>query len=183
MTPPAKPPIEETPPAPSVKPKRPRWQSWLIEASIIIVIIVAIRAWQHQDIASGQAPLLSGTSVALTPIALSDFKGQPVLIHFFAPWCPVCSAMHGNIDTISAHYLVILVASNTEPEDLSKWLSKHPDDNLQRLLLDRDGTWLNAFGSKALPTDVIVDANGTISSTELGYTSTLGLWIRLWLAQ
>jgi thiol-disulfide isomerase/thioredoxin len=162
---------------------RPRWQRWAIEAGIILLIIMVIRSWQHQDMASGPAPLLAGSSVAQTPIQLSEFKGQAVLIHFFAPWCPVCTAMHGNIDTISQHYPVILVASSTEPEDLSKWLSKHPEDNLQRMLLDRDGVWLNAFGSKALPTDVFIDKEGNISSTELGYTSTLGLWIRLWLLE
>ena len=165
------------------KPKRPRWQRWAIEAGIILLIILVIRSWQHQDIVSGQAPLLAGNSVAQTPLNLADFKGQPVLIHFFAPWCPVCTAMHGNIDTISAYYPVILVASSTEPEDLSKWLTKHPDDNLQRMLLDRDGVWLNAFGSKALPTDVFIDKDGQISSVELGYTSTIGLWFRLWLRE
>lgn len=166
---------------PPSKQPRPRWQRWLLEAGVVLLIIIAIRSWQHQDLANGQAPLLAGVSVAQTPLALSDFKGQPVLIHFFAPWCPVCSAMHSNIETISEHYPVILVASSTEPEDLSKWLSRHPEDNSQRMLLDRDGQWLSAFGSKALPTDVFIDKHGNISSTELGYTSTLGLWFRLWV--
>jgi thiol-disulfide isomerase/thioredoxin len=165
----------------TVKKTRPRWQRWAIEAGAIILIIIAIRSWQHQDIASGQAPLLTGNSIAQTPLKLSDFKGQPVLIHFFAPWCPVCNVMRDNIDRISQSYAVILVASSTEPEDLSKWLSSHPETNLQRLMLDRDGIWLAAFGSKALPTDVFIDQYGNISSTELGYTSTLGLWFRLWL--
>jgi thiol-disulfide isomerase/thioredoxin len=173
----------EKPETTTVKKPRPRWQRWTIEAGVIVLIIIAIRSWQHQDLTSGTAPLLAGTSVAQTPLQLSQFKGQAVLIHFFAPWCPVCTAMHGNIETISAYYPVILVASSTEPEDLSKWLGKHPDTNLQRLLLDRDGQWLSVFGSKALPTDIVVDAQGNIASTELGYTSTLGIWIRLWLAQ
>jgi thiol-disulfide isomerase/thioredoxin len=173
----------EMPETTTTKKPRPRWSRWAIEIALVLVIIIAIRAWQHQELMTGQAPLLAGTSVAETPLKLSDFKGQPVLIHFFAPWCPVCHAMHGNIDTISSYYPVILVASSTEPEDLSKWLTKHPDDNIQRMLLDRDGQWLAAFGSKALPTDVFIDAQGNISSTELGYTSTIGLWFRLWMNQ
>jgi thiol-disulfide isomerase/thioredoxin len=174
--------MRKTEPVETVNQKpRPRWLRWLIEAGIIVLIIIAIRAWQHQSLAIGEAPLLAGTTVAQTQLKLSDFKGQPVLIHFFAPWCPVCHAMHGNVETISDDYPVILVASNTEPEDLSKWLREHPEDNIQRMLLDRDGQWLAAFGSKALPTDVFIDAQGNISSTELGYTSTIGLWVRLWM--
>jgi thiol-disulfide isomerase/thioredoxin len=171
-------PIEATEP----KKARPRWQRWGIDALIVLIVIMGIRTWQHQGITTGAAPALAGISVAQTPLALSDFAGQPVLIHFFAPWCPVCRLMHDNIVTISKHYPVILIASSSEPKELSQWLSEHPEDNIQQLLLDPDGKWLAAFGSKALPTDVIINAQGNISSTELGYTSTLGLWIRLLLA-
>jgi hypothetical protein len=49
------------------------------------------------------------------------------------------------------------------------------------MMNDPDGQWLAAFGAKALPTSVFINSEGKISTTELGYISTIGLWLRfLW---
>jgi thiol-disulfide isomerase/thioredoxin len=164
--------------APSTQPTSARWKGWLRDAVIILVIILAVRAWQHQDVVTGEPPALAGISLTGQPIALSDFAGQPLLIHFFAPWCPVCVFNHDNITHISKHYPVLMIVVQTEPDELEQWLNDHPEDNPALMMNDPDGRWLAAFGAKALPTSVFINANGKISTTELGYISTIGLWFR-----
>lgn len=159
-----------------------RWKGWLRDAIIILFILLAIRAWQHQDVVTGEPPALAGVSLTGQSIALSDFTGQPLLIHFFAPWCPICVANHDNITHIAKHYPVLMVVVQTESDELAQWLKDHPEDHPAQMMNDADGKWLAAFGSKALPTSVFIDANGMMSTTELGYISRIGLWLRfLWM--
>lgn len=166
---------------PATQPTSSRWKGWLRDAVIILVIILAVRAWQHQDVVTGEPPALAGVSLTGQPIALSDFAGQPLLIHFFAPWCPVCVANHGNITHIAEHYPVLMIVVQTEADELAQWLADHPEDNPALMMNDPDGKWLAAFGAKALPTSVFINSEGKISTTELGYISTIGLWLRfLW---
>jgi thiol-disulfide isomerase/thioredoxin len=165
-------------PTPSNK---PRWKGWLRDGLIILLIILAVRAWQHQDVVKGEPPALAGVSLAGQPIALSDFSGQPLLIHFFAPWCPICVINHSDITHIAQHYPVIMVVVQTEDAELSQWLHDHPEDNPAMMLNDSNGQWLAAFGAKALPTSVFINAQGQISTTELGYISRIGLWLRFLL--
>jgi thiol-disulfide isomerase/thioredoxin len=163
---------------------RPRWQRWTVEGIFLLGIILLIRAWQHQDLATGQAPPLVGVSVTpQPPIVLEQYRGKPVLIHFFAPWCPICRVMHDNIQTTAQHYPVIMVAVQTDNEALTQWLIEHPDDQQRPILSDPEGYWFLAFGGKALPLDVMVNDRGEIAVTEVGYTSTLGLLARLWLIE
>ena len=161
------------------KPASARWKGWLRDGLIILAIILAVRAWQHQDVISGEPPALAGMSLSGQPIALSDFAGQPLLIHFFAPWCPICVANHDNITYIAQHYPVLMVVVQTESEELAQWIADHPEDNPALMLNDPEGKWLAAFGAKALPTSVFINTQGAISTTELGYISRLGLWLRL----
>lgn len=166
---------------PATQPTSLRWTGWLRDAVIMLVIILAIRAWQHQDVITGTPPALAGVSLIGQPIALSDFAGQPLLIHFFAPWCPVCVVNHSNITHIAEHYPVLMIVVQTEADELAQWLADHPEDNPALMINDPDGQWLAAFGAKALPTSVFVNSEGKISTTELGYISTIGLWLRfLW---
>lgn len=159
-----------------------RWKGWLRDGIIILIIIVAVRVWQHQDVITGEPPVVAGISLAGQPIALTNFKGQPLIIHFFAPWCPICVVNHSNITHIAKHYPVIMIVVQTEPAELTQWLADHPEDNPAMMIEDPNGTWLAAFGAKALPTSVFITAEGKISTTELGYISTIGLWIRFWLS-
>lgn len=164
------------------KPASARWKGWLRDGLIILAIILAVRAWQHQDVISGEPPALAGMSLSGQPIALSDFADQPLLIHFFAPWCPICVANHDNITHIAQHYPVLMVVVQTEADELAQWLKDHPEDNPALMINDPEGQWLHAFGAKALPTSVFIDADGKIATTELGYISRLGLWLRfVWL--
>jgi len=38
------------------------------------------------------------------PIALSDFKGQPVILHFWATWCPFCKKLQPKLVELQQKY-------------------------------------------------------------------------------
>lgn len=51
-----------------------------------------------------QAPEFSLPTESGEQIALHDFKGKPVVIHFWATWCPYCKKLQPTLDNLSKKY-------------------------------------------------------------------------------
>ncbi len=103
---------------------------------------------------------------------------KPLLIHFWATWCPTCKLEASNINFLSKHYQVITIAvkSGTDTE-IKKYLNEH--DYTYKVVNDEDGTLSAKFQISGFPTTFIYDKNKKLLFKEVGYSSTLGLWLRL----
>ena len=103
---------------------------------------------------------------------------KPLLIHFWATWCPTCKLEASNINFLSKHYQVITIAvkSGTDAE-IKKYLNAH--DYTYKVVNDKDGTLSAKFQISGFPTSFIYDKNKKLLFKEVGYSSTLGLWLRL----
>jgi thiol-disulfide isomerase/thioredoxin len=151
------------------------------EALVVLLLILGIRAWQQSGIASGPAPALAGVQLDGKPVALAAFAGRPVLVHFWATWCPICSAEQGSIDALARDTPVITVAMQSGERDavvqhMRKEALSFP------VLNDPDGVIAAQWGVRAVPASFIVDGAGQIRFVEVGYTTGIGLRLRLWLA-
>ncbi|MFZ3018451.1 MAG: protein disulfide oxidoreductase [Gallionella sp.] len=157
-----------------------RWRRRAIEALILIVVIVGIRAWQQRDVVSGAAPSLAGTLLDGTDYKLPHHR--PVLVHFWATWCPVCSAEQGSIQSIAQgdYEVVTVVMQSGSPADVARHMAEQRLDF--PVLNDADGRISAAWGVHAVPASFIVDRDGQIRFVEIGYTTEIGLRLRLWLA-
>jgi len=164
----------------AVSARAARWRRRAIEALILVVVIVGIRAWQQRDVVSGSAPSLAGKLLDGSACVLPDRR--PVLVHFWATWCPVCSAEQGSIQSIAqGDYAVVTVAMQSgSPADVAKHLAEQRLDF--PVLNDPDGRVSAAWGVHAVPASFIVDRDGRIRFVEIGYTTEIGLRLRLWLA-
>ncbi|RLA59659.1 MAG: protein disulfide oxidoreductase [Epsilonproteobacteria bacterium] len=105
-------------------------------------------------------------------------RGKPLLIHFWATWCPSCKLEASNIETVSQHYNVLTIAVNSgSTSELRQYMQDH--DLHFKVINDTHGIWAKQFKVQAFPTSFIYDAKGKLGFTEVGYTSTLGLIARL----
>ncbi len=148
---------------------------------MVLALILGIRAWQQSGIASGSAPALAGVLLDGKPVALTAFAGRPVLVHFWASWCPICSAEQGSIDALARDTPVITVAMQSGGRDavvqhMRKEALSFP------VLNDPDGLIAAQWGVRAVPASFVVDGTGQIRFVEVGYTTGIGLRLRLWLA-
>lgn len=149
---------------------------------MFVVIILAFRAWQTRDAPDGPAPELSGRSVDGAELALARPPGEPVLVHFWATWCGVCRAEQGTIDALAADHRVITVASQSGGADQVGGYLR--DEGLAfPVVLDPRGELAQRWGVRAFPTSFVIAPDGTVRSVEVGYTTSLGLRARLWLAR
>jgi thiol-disulfide isomerase/thioredoxin len=151
------------------------------EALVLLLLILGIRAWQQSGTASGPAPALAGELLDGKPVALAAFAGQPVLVHFWATWCPICRVEQGSIDALARDVPVITVAMQSgSREEVVQFLRKEALSF--PVLNDPDGVLAAQWGVRAVPASFIVDGAGQIRFVEIGYTTGVGLRLRLWLA-
>ncbi len=160
------------------------WRKWSrrgIEVLVILALFFALRVWQQRDIVTGPAPRLEGILLDGQPFSLAALRGKPVLVHFWATWCAICALEEKSIDALAKHYSVITVAmqSGSDFEVTSHLREK---GLAFPVLNDPDGSHANDWGVSAVPASFVIDASGRIRFTEVGFTSGIGLRIRLWVA-
>jgi len=153
----------------------------LLELVLLMVLVVAFEAYLTRDAVSGQAPPLSGTTVSGKSFSLDSLKGQPAVVYFWATWCPVCNLEQGMVDSLAAGYPVITVAmqSGTDQEIVDYLKDKGVD---YPVLNDPQGSIARRYGVSGVPASFILDSKGEVRFVTRGYTSGLGIRLRLWLA-
>lgn len=148
---------------------------------IFLAIYGAIRTYQLSGYQQGEAPPINEIGILGQDVKLSDFRGRPVLIYFWATWCPVCKLEHGTIESLAEDYPVLTVASWSNDEEAVKNYFKNASLR-QATIDDPAGAIASRYGVSATPSFFIVGPHGQIRFVERGYTSSLGLRLRLWLA-
>jgi len=109
-------------------------------------------------------------------------EGKPLVLHFWATWCPTCKVEAANIESVSKNYNVLTIAvSSGSDEKVEAYMQEH--ELTFKVLNDTEGMWAKQFKVEAYPTTFIYDAKGELRFTEVGYTTTAGLLGRVKLAE
>lgn len=159
-----------------------RWTRWLFEIALVIALVAAISAWQTRDAPAGQAPPVNATLLDGTPVTLAGYRGGPVLLHFWATWCPICDLEQTTIAALAEDYPILTVAMDEAPAaTLRAYLDGKGID--YPVIHDQDHALAKRYGIRGVPTSFIIDAGGRIRSVTQGYTTGFGLRLRLWWAE
>jgi len=161
---------------------RRRWWLWLLEAMVALAVVTGVGLYKTRDVVHGQVPPLQGRLIDGGRFDLKAWRGHPVLIQFWATWCPVCRLERGTIDALARDHRVITVA--LQSGNAAKLRRYMQESGLRfPVLPDPDGLVAERFGVVGVPTALVVDGRGRIRFVTAGYTSSLGLRARLWVAR
>lgn len=111
---------------------------------------------------AGQEPsLFTLKNLASTEVALSTYRGKPVILHFFATWCGPCreemEALRRFVARTKASDLTVLAVSVGEPDDrVRRFFDKMPVNFT--VVLDRDMAVTRAWRVAMLPTTYVLNA-------------------------
>lgn len=152
---------------------------WALEIAAAVILVLGLRAFMTRGAVSGRAPMIDGRATDGQRVSLASMRGRPVLVHFWATWCGVCRAQEGNIESVAEGGDVITIA--TRSGDATVVGRELQARGLHfAAIVDPDGRIASAWGVRAFPTDFVVGPDGDIAFTDSGYTTTLGLRLRLW---
>ena len=157
-------------------------KEFVVMALIIFVVSNVFSYLRKPELQSSHLPSVSSALVSGKYFDSKKFEGKPLLIHFWATWCPVCKTEAGNIQTVSEYYNVLTIAVNSgSDEEIVSYLTKQGVD--YKVINDLHSEWARMYNVGVFPTTFIYNSNGEIAFSEVGYTSTLGLLARMWWAE
>lgn len=157
------------------------WRNFFIQLFLILLVFFAVQAWQSRHAPRGAAPPVTGQLLDGRTVSLADYRGQPVLLHFWASWCSICRFEQGSIEAIAKDYPVLTVASQSGDVEAVQAYVNEQGINAP-VLVDEDGELGRLYGVRGFPASYVIDAQGQIFDVEVGYSSEWGLRARLLLA-
>ena len=105
------------------------------------------------------------------PVSLSDLRGKPVMLNFWATWCGPCVSEMPYIQQVyeewSAKGLVLLAINMGDtPSQVKEFLQSH---NLSLpVLLDTKQVISQKYSIRAIPTTFFIDKDGIIQVVRIG---------------
>ena len=142
---------------------------------ILTVLTNAISFYKSQSLNSNN--LTKTSFITLDSKKYTINKQKPLIIHFWATWCPTCKMEAKNIELLSKYYQVITIAVKSNKNDIDKYLL---ENNLNMIVInDKNAKLAKEFNVMAYPTTFIYNSNQKLVFSEVGYTSTIGFFLRM----
>lgn len=165
---------------------RLRWKSHLGTLAMVLALAWGVNAWQTRHLPTGPAPQFAGTLANGESITLQQWRarypGQAVALHFWADWCPICRTEEHSVSRLNKSWPVLTIAMQSgDSRHVLGVLEKRQLD--WPTIIDKSGEITRSYGFNAVPAFVVIDAQGHISGISMGFTSEMGMRLRLWLAQ
>lgn len=161
-----------------------------MKSGIFIVIIMGMLSWAMYDLVfsvddyggvsesseigldKGQiAPDFQLTTLEGEIVKLSDFKGQRVMINFWATWCPPCRAEMPDMQKFYENNDVQILAVNlleteSNPDKVQEFIDEF--ELTFTIPLDEESVVSNKYEIIAYPTSFMIDSSGRIQFIALG---------------
>jgi thiol-disulfide isomerase/thioredoxin len=140
------------------------------------ILALAPKPARAQDMGieiGSKAPAAAVETLDGKPANLSQFVGKtPVLIEFWATWCPNCHELEPHLKEVAQKYakqvrfVGVSVSVNQSPERVRAYVAKHgmPGDQL----FDTKGNATGAYDVPATSYVVVLDRSGKVVYTGLG---------------
>jgi thiol-disulfide isomerase/thioredoxin len=143
---------------------------------LLALLAAAPAALAGQDIGlplGTRAPPVTLADLDGKPVNLDQSIGrQPVVLEFWATWCPLCKALEPSLKAAAARYgatvrfVAIGVGVSQTPESIKRHLAAHPLPF--PVWYDADGAAVRAYHAPTTSYIVVLDKSGKVAYTGAG---------------
>ena len=163
--------------------QRKNWLKWGAIGAVGAIVLVGLISLVPDPADSPDAATAVGTAavgapaptvdmVAFNgdPVTLAQFEGTPIVLNFWATWCPFCVAEMPDFETVNqaADGQVQFIGVNLQ-DDAGAADDLVGDTGVTYLLTrDPQGVVYSAFGGVAMPTTVFIGADGIVDEIVTG---------------
>jgi thiol-disulfide isomerase/thioredoxin len=139
-------------------------------AAIAAALAIALPALAGS--AAGPAPPFSLASRSGGDVSLAQYKGQVVMLNFWASWCGPCRQEMPLLESIYRKYNrmgFVLLGVNVEPDSqaANEWLKQTPVSF--PILYDKDSRVSKLYDVAGMPSTAIIDRSGKLRVLHRGY--------------
>ena len=140
-------------------------------AAIVAALSVSLPALAGSS-AAAPAPAFTLASRAGQDVSLAQYKGQVVMLNFWASWCGPCRQEMPLLESIYKKYNKMgftMIGVNVEPDSnaANEWLKATPVSF--PILYDRDSKVSKLYDVAGMPSTVIIDRSGKLRVLHRGY--------------
>lgn len=105
--------------------------------------------------------LAQNNSSVQSSVTLASFRGEPLLVNFFASWCSPCRAEAPALEMLSKRISILGIAYKDRNEDTLQFL-KQFGNPFQAIGVDQDGRTGIEWGVYGVPETYLVSADGVV---------------------
>ena len=145
-------------------------------AVLLAVLAMQVVGWMRAPALPDEAPDFTLKDLDGQLVTLSELRGTPVVVNFWATWCGPCRIEAPSFTRFAhAHpdFHVLGVAADGPAPKL-----RHAAKQLgiEYRVLQGDRATLDAYGVDTFPTTVVVDAEGRVHATHTGMLLDPQIW-------
>lgn len=133
----------------------------LMGGGLLLLIVAGVMTFGGQANAESGITLLDGSTVTL-----DDYKGQTVLVNFWASWCPPCRAEMPLLDAYYEQHrdegFVMIAVNSREPASTARSFIEQTGFGFP-VGLDEDGRLTREFGVNGLPVTIVYGPDGEVA--------------------
>jgi peroxiredoxin len=143
---------------------------------VLVAAVVIAPPVQAQAKTGQAAPQFTLLSLSGDSVRLGALRGHPVILKFWASWCPTCRTEMPELVKMRAVHrdagLAVLAINGEETaQKIHRYLAKLGIDSAITVLLDPKAHIGERYGVLTLPTTVFVDTGGVVRTMHSGAIS------------
>jgi len=149
-----------------------RWKRTLGLLSVLLTLVIP-GSGLFANTSREQAVSFSLNNLSGMPVTLEQYRGQVLLVNFWATWCPPCVHELPSIQALKDNFPeqpfeVLALNMGERGKDIERFLRTFKTKLNFPILLNADLNVAKKWNVRAMPTTLFIDKSGRIAELHIG---------------
>jgi thiol-disulfide isomerase/thioredoxin len=139
----------------------------LLVLAAVFVVGLVVFGWLRAPSLPDEAPTFTLPTVGGGSLALTDLRGRPTVLNFWATWCGPCRVELPTLVAFSEAHpeLTVVGVAVDDPAAVARMVTQ---SGISYPIVIADHATVEAYGVSTFPTTVVLDADGRVVTAHTG---------------